>query len=56
MEKNSGCYDFMPRKSNTDAKRMYSALRMFINNYRVGQKELQCVFVHLEKKKRTTEY
>ena len=36
----------MPGKSTTDA--MF-ALRMLIERYRAGQKELHCVFVDLEK-------
>lgn len=39
-------YGFMPRKSTTDA--MF-ALRMLMEKYREGQKELHCVFVDLEK-------
>ncbi|KAG2458644.1 RTBS polymerase, partial [Polypterus senegalus] len=39
-------YGFMPRRSNTDA--MF-ALRVLIEKYRKGQKELNCVFVDLEK-------
>jgi len=39
-------YGFMPRKSTTDA---IFALRMLIEKYRDGQKELHCVFVDLEK-------
>ncbi|KAI5099850.1 ubiquitin-fold modifier 1 precursor [Silurus meridionalis] len=37
---------FMPRKSSTDA---LLALRMLMEKYREGQKELHCVFVDLEK-------
>jgi hypothetical protein len=39
-------YGFMPKKSTTDA---LFALRMLIEKYREGQKELHCVFVDLEK-------
>ena len=39
-------YGFMPGKKTTDA--MF-ALRMLIEKYREGQKELHCVFVDLEK-------
>ena len=39
-------YGFMPGKRTTDA--MF-ALRMLIEKYREGQKELHCVFVDLEK-------
>ena len=39
-------YGFMPRKSTTDA--MF-ALRVLMEKYREGQKELHCVFVDLEK-------
>ena len=39
-------YGFMPGKGTTDA--MF-ALRMLIEKYREGQKELHCVFVDLEK-------
>uniref|UniRef100_A0A8C4NFF6 ribonuclease H n=1 Tax=Eptatretus burgeri TaxID=7764 RepID=A0A8C4NFF6_EPTBU len=39
-------YGFMPGKSTTDA--MF-ALRMLMEKYREGQKELHCVFVDLEK-------
>ena len=39
-------YGFMPRKSTTDA---VFALRMLIEKYREGQRELHCVFVDLEK-------
>ena len=39
-------YRFMPGKETTDA--MY-ALRMLMEKYREGQRELQCVFVDLEK-------
>ena len=39
-------YGFMSGKSTTDA--MF-ALRMLIEKYREGQKELHCVFVDLEK-------
>ena len=39
-------YGFMPRKSTTDA--MF-ALRVLMEKYREGQKELYCVFVDLEK-------
>ena len=39
-------YGFMPRKSTTDA---IFALRLLIEKYREGQKELHCVFVDLEK-------
>ncbi|KAK3518092.1 hypothetical protein QTP70_033311 [Hemibagrus guttatus] len=39
-------YGFMPRKSTTDA---IFALRILIEKYRDGQRELYCVFVDLEK-------
>ena len=39
-------YGFMPRKSTTDA--MF-ALRVLMEKYREGQKELYCVFLDLEK-------
>ena len=39
-------YGFMPRKRTTDA--MF-ALRMLMEKYREGQRELHCVFVDLEK-------
>ena len=39
-------YGFMPGKSTSDA--MF-ALRMLMEKYREGQKELHCVFVDLEK-------
>ena len=39
-------YEFMPRKSTTNA--MF-ALRVLMEKYREGQKELHCVFVNLEK-------
>ena len=39
-------YGFMPRKSTTDA---IFALRVLMEKYREGQKELHCVFVDLEK-------
>ncbi|KAI5106658.1 gastrula zinc finger protein XlCGF28.1-like [Silurus meridionalis] len=39
-------YGFMPRKSTTDA---LFALRMLMEKYREGQRELHCVFVDLEK-------
>ncbi|MCJ8739627.1 hypothetical protein PDJAM_G00049210 [Pangasius djambal] len=39
-------YGFMPRKSTTDA---IFALRMLMEKYRDGQRELHCVFVDLEK-------
>ena len=39
-------YGFMPGKSTTDA---LFALRVLIEKYREGQKELHCVFVDLEK-------
>ena len=39
-------YGFMPGKETTDA--MF-ALRMFMEKYRDGQRELHCVFVDLEK-------
>ncbi|KAK3506979.1 hypothetical protein QTP70_033856 [Hemibagrus guttatus] len=38
-------YGFMPRKSTTDA---IFALRILIEKYRDGQRELHCVFVDLE--------
>ena len=39
-------YEFMPGRRTTDA--MF-ALRMLIEKYRKGQRELHCVFVGLEK-------
>ena len=39
-------YEFMPGKGTTDA--MF-ALRMLMEKYREGQRELHCVFVDLEK-------
>ncbi|KAK3538100.1 hypothetical protein QTP70_029825, partial [Hemibagrus guttatus] len=39
-------YGFMPRKSTTDA---VFALRILMEKYRDGQRELHCVFVDLEK-------
>ncbi|KAK3513646.1 hypothetical protein QTP70_028816, partial [Hemibagrus guttatus] len=39
-------YGFMPRKSTTDAN---FALRILMEKYRDGQRELHCVFVDLEK-------
>ncbi|KAK3567223.1 hypothetical protein QTP86_014414, partial [Hemibagrus guttatus] len=39
-------YGFMPRKSTTDA---IFALRILLEKYRDGQRELHCVFVDLEK-------
>ncbi|KAK3512316.1 hypothetical protein QTP70_004627 [Hemibagrus guttatus] len=39
-------YGFMPRKSTTDA---IFALRILMEKYRAGQRELHCVFVDLEK-------
>ncbi|KAK3510979.1 hypothetical protein QTP70_027789 [Hemibagrus guttatus] len=39
-------YGFMPRKSTTDAT---FALRILMEKYRDGQRELHCVFVDLEK-------
>ncbi|KAK3522491.1 hypothetical protein QTP86_015882 [Hemibagrus guttatus] len=39
-------YGFMPRKSTTDA---IFALRILMEKYRHGQRELHCVFVDLEK-------
>ena len=39
-------YGVMPGKSTTDA---IFALRMLMEKYREGQKELHCVFVDLEK-------
>ncbi|KAK3561732.1 hypothetical protein QTP86_012988 [Hemibagrus guttatus] len=39
-------YGFMPRKSTTDA---IFALRVLMEKYRDGQRELHCVFVDLEK-------
>ncbi|KAK3574044.1 hypothetical protein QTP86_001341 [Hemibagrus guttatus] len=41
-----GQYGFMPRKSTTDA---IFALRILMEKYRDGQRELHCVFVDLEK-------
>ena len=39
-------YGFMPGKRTTDA---LFALRVLMEKYREGQKELHCVFVDLEK-------
>ncbi|KAK3549546.1 hypothetical protein QTP86_003957 [Hemibagrus guttatus] len=39
-------YGFLPRKSTTDA---IFALRILMEKYRDGQRELHCVFVDLEK-------
>ena len=39
-------YGFMPRKETTD---VMFALRMLMEKYREGQRELHCVFVDLEK-------
>ena len=39
-------YGFMPGKETTDA--MF-ALRMLMENYKKGQRELHCVFVDIEK-------
>ena len=39
-------YGFMPGKGTTDA--MF-AIRMLMEKYREGQRELHCVFVDLEK-------
>ena len=39
-------YGFMPRRSTTDA---IFGLRMLVEKYREGQKELHCVFIDLEK-------
>ena len=39
-------YGFMPGKGTTDAT---FALRMLMEKYREGQRELHCVFVDLEK-------
>ncbi|KAK3545942.1 hypothetical protein QTP70_016954, partial [Hemibagrus guttatus] len=39
-------YDFMPRKRTTDA---IFALRILMEKYRDGQRELHCLFVDLEK-------
>ena len=39
-------YEFMPRKETTN---VMFALRMLMENYREGQRELHCVFVDLEK-------
>ena len=39
-------YGFMPRKSATD---VMFALRVLMEKYREGQKELHCVFVDLKK-------
>ena len=39
-------YGFVPGKSTTDA---LFALRVLMEKYREGQKELHCVFVDLEK-------
>ena len=39
-------YGFMPGKSTTDA---LFALKVLMEKYREGQKELHCVFVDLEK-------
>ena len=39
-------YGFMPRKGTTDT---VFALRMLMEKYREGQRELHCLFVDLEK-------
>ena len=44
MEINKQQYGFMPEKGTTDA--MF-ALRMLMEKYREGQRELHCVFVDL---------
>ena len=46
MEISKQQYGFMPGKGTTDA--MF-ALRMLMEKYREGQRELHCVFVDLEK-------
>ena len=46
VEINKQQYGFMPGKGTTDA--MF-ALRMLMEKYREGQRELHCVFVDLEK-------
>ncbi|KAK3526744.1 hypothetical protein QTP70_032114, partial [Hemibagrus guttatus] len=40
-------YGFMPRKSTIDA--IFASLRILMEKYRDGQRELHCVFVDLEK-------
>ncbi|KAK3573123.1 hypothetical protein QTP86_014136 [Hemibagrus guttatus] len=42
-------YGFMPRKSTTDVCSTIFALRILMEKYRDGQRELHCVFVDLEK-------
>ena len=39
-------YECMPRKGTTDA---ISALRMLMEKYREGQRELHCIFLDLQK-------
>ena len=46
VENSKQQYGFMPGKGTTDA--MF-ALRMSMEKYREGQRELHCVFVDLEK-------
>ena len=46
MEISKQQYGFMPEKEITDA---VFALRMLMEKYREGQRELHCVFVDLEK-------
>ena len=46
VEINKQQYGFMPGKGTTDS--MF-ALRMLMEKYREGQRELHCVFVDLEK-------
>ena len=46
VEINKQQYEFIPEKGTTDA--MFS-LRMLMEKYREGQRELHCVFVDLEK-------
>ena len=46
VEINKEQYRFMPGKGTTDAM---CALRMLMEKYREGQRELHCIFVDLEK-------
>ena len=46
-------FGFMPRRSTTDA---IFGLRMMMEKWREGQKELHCVFIDLEKAYDMTEY
>ena len=46
VEINKQQYGFMPEKGTTD---VMFALRMLMEKYRKGQRELHCVFVDLEK-------